>query len=359
MRAVLVVPQALGLRIRLDQRDLLVAAAGQAQVLQRFGVDREDAAGGAVFRRHVADGGAVGQCQVLQARAEELHELADHALLAQHLRHGQHQVGGGRAFRQPAGQLEADHLRNQHGGRLAQHRRLGLDAAHAPAQYAQAVDHGGVRVGTEHGIRIGPLLAVHFIGHHHAGQMLQVHLVHDAGARRHHLEVGQRFLAPAQEAVAGLVALELDCDVLFQRIFAAEHVDLHRVVDHQLGRRQRVDQGRVATQRLHRVTHRRQVDHARHAGEVLQQHARRHERDFGIRLLLRIPVGDGLDFLRRHLDAVLVTQQVFQQDLHRERQPLQVEALAQPGQAGKGVLLAVDIEGVAYGKSVFHGRAPG
>jgi hypothetical protein len=36
---------------------------------------------------------------VLQAVAEELDELADDAVLAQHLRHGQHQIGRGRALR--------------------------------------------------------------------------------------------------------------------------------------------------------------------------------------------------------------------------------------------------------------------
>ena len=35
--------------------------------------------------------------------AVELDELADHALLAQHLRDGQHQVGRGRALAQLAG----------------------------------------------------------------------------------------------------------------------------------------------------------------------------------------------------------------------------------------------------------------
>jgi aconitate hydratase len=55
-----------------------------------------------------------------------------------------HQVGSGGAAGQAARQLEAHDLGNQHGHRLSQHRRLGLDAAHAPAQHAQAVDHGGV-----------------------------------------------------------------------------------------------------------------------------------------------------------------------------------------------------------------------
>ena len=49
-----------------------------------------------------------------QAVAEELDELADHAFLAQHLGDGEHEVGGGGAFRQLAGQLEADDLRDEH-----------------------------------------------------------------------------------------------------------------------------------------------------------------------------------------------------------------------------------------------------
>ncbi len=109
-----VVPQALRLGIGLDQRNLLLAAAGQAQIGQRLLVDREDAAGGAVFGRHVADGGAVGQRQVLQAVAIELDELAHHAELAQHLGDRQHQVGGSGALGQLASELEAHDLRNQH-----------------------------------------------------------------------------------------------------------------------------------------------------------------------------------------------------------------------------------------------------
>ncbi len=55
------VKEALLLVIGLDQIDLFFAAAGQAQIAEGFGVDREDAAGGAVLGRHIADGGAVGQ----------------------------------------------------------------------------------------------------------------------------------------------------------------------------------------------------------------------------------------------------------------------------------------------------------
>jgi hypothetical protein len=86
----------------------VLVAAGQAQVVDGGLVHREEAAGGAVFGGHVADRRAVGQRQIGQARTVELHELADHALLAEHLGDGQHQVGGGDAFAHLADQLEAD-----------------------------------------------------------------------------------------------------------------------------------------------------------------------------------------------------------------------------------------------------------
>ena len=130
-------------------------AVGEPQVVERLVIHGEEAHGGAVLGRHVGDGGAIGQAERAQAGAVEFDELADHALLAQHLRDGQDQVGRGAAFRQPAVQLEADHRRQQHGDRLAQHAGLGLDPADAPADHAQAVDHGGVRIGADQRIGIG------------------------------------------------------------------------------------------------------------------------------------------------------------------------------------------------------------
>ena len=77
-------------------------APGKPHVIQCHTVDREEAAGGAVFRRHVADRRAIGKREVVQPRAEELDELADDALAAEHLGYGEHEIGSGRAFRQLA-----------------------------------------------------------------------------------------------------------------------------------------------------------------------------------------------------------------------------------------------------------------
>ena len=274
---------------------------------------------------------------MLQAVAVELDELADHAVLAQHLRDGEHQVGRGRAFRQLAGELEADDLRDQHRRRLAEHRGFGFDAADAPAEHAEAVDHRGVRVGAEHGVRerrssIAVALTSRSIDH--ARQVLEVHLVHDAGVRRHDPEVVERLLAPAQEAVALPVALELDLAVEFQRIGAAEHVDLHRVVDHQFGRDQRVDLRGVAAQACTTASRiaARSTTHGTPVKSCSTTRA-------GMKAIsvsgssFASHVGDRFDVSLRDRDAVFVAQQVLEQDLHRVRQLGQVEALpeAWPG----------------------------
>ncbi len=62
-----------------DEGDAVVGAAGQFEVGEGFLVDREEAAGGAVFGGHVGDGGAVGERHVVEAGAVEFDELADDA----------------------------------------------------------------------------------------------------------------------------------------------------------------------------------------------------------------------------------------------------------------------------------------
>ena len=61
----------------------------------------------------------------------------------------------------------------------------------------------------------------------------------------------------------------------------AEVVDLDGVIDHELDRLQRIDALRIAAESGDAVAHRGQIGHARHAGEILEQHPRRHERDLG------------------------------------------------------------------------------
>ena len=322
-------PQALLARVGLDQLELLGGPPRETQVAQRLRVDREDRAGGAELGRHVADRRAVGERQAGEAGAVELDELAHHAPGAQLLGDGQHQVGGGRPLAQRAVQAEADDLRDQHRHRLAEHRRLGLDPADAPAEHAEPVDHRRVRVGADErvGVGGGQAGAVGRVrDEHHAREVLEVDLVHDPGVGGHDLEVVERLLAPAQEEVALLVALELARGVEGEGVARAEGVDLHGVVDHELGRRERVDAGGVAALLGHRVAHRREVHDGGDAGEVLHQHARGRERDLLGGLRRGVPAGERLDVGGADRTRALGAQQVLEQHLQRERQSRHVEA---------------------------------
>jgi hypothetical protein len=120
------------------------------------------------------------------------------------------------------------------------------------------------------------------------------------------------------------VALELELGVADERVRPAGHVGDHRVVDDQLGGGQRVDPGGVAAELGHGVAHGGQVDHGRHAGEVLHQHPRRGEGDLPVGRGGRVPAGEGLHVLGGDRAAVLGAEQVLEQDLQRVRQPRDV-----------------------------------
>ena len=99
----------------------------------------------------------------------------------------------------------------------------------------------------------------------------------DALARREHAERAERLLGPAQERVALLVARVLDLDVAGERVGHARDIDDDRVVDHEVDRDRGIDAVGLAAESHDRVAHRREVDDRGHTGEVLHQHASRHE----------------------------------------------------------------------------------
>ncbi len=174
----------------------------------------------------------------------------------------------------------------------------------------------------------------------------------DAGVRRHDLEVLERALAPAQERVALLVALELDRVVLGEGLRGAEVVHLHRVVDHELGGGQRIDHRRLAAELDDGVAHRGEVDDRGHAREVLEHHAGRRERDLAVGLGVRVPVRERGDVVGRDVRAVLVPEQVLEQDLERVRQG--VDGAFDGVKAVDLVGLRADFEGLTSAEAVCH-----
>ena len=126
-------------------------------------------------------------------------------------------------------------------------------------------------------------------------------------------------LAPAQQDVALAVALELQHGVELEGVRATEAIHLHGVVDHQIGRQQRVGARGVGPHGRQGIAHGGEIHHGRDAGEVLQQHARGHEVDLlGVRPAHA--AGHVFNVRGRDLAAVFPAQQVFQQDAGGERQ---------------------------------------
>ena len=317
-------PHALGFGIGLDQRDARGITAGGGQIVDRSLVDREEAAGRAIFRRHIGDGRTVRHRHVVEPWAVELDELADHTALAQHLRHRQHEIGCRDALLEPAGELETDDLRQQHRNLLAEHDRLGLDAADAPSEDGQAVDHRGVRIRADQRIGIGQFIPAIFgrAGPDRLSQEFEIDLMADTGPGRDHPEIRKCALPPFQEAISLAVALVFEFDVLGQRLTIAESIDDDGVIDDEIHRHQRIDLLWITAEGFHGVPHRGEIDDGRNAGEILHQHPGRPEGDFLLgRALVPGPLRRILDVSLARAAAVFVAQHVLDDDLERERQP--------------------------------------
>ncbi len=328
-------------------------ASGEFEVADGLLVDREDAAGTAELRRHVRNRRTVGERQAGEAVAEELDELVHHSLLAEHLGDREHEVGCGRSGGQAAPQSNADDLRDQHRDRLPEHGCLRLDAADAPAQYAETVHHGRMGIRADQRVRESALDAVAFVREHDTRQVLDVHLVHDSGVRWHDLEIAECALSPAQERVTLAVAGKLYRVVLAQRVGRAVLVHLHRVIYDEFRRRERIDLLGAPAQGHHRLAHRGEIDDGGDPGEVLHDHARRRERDLVAGRRLRVPLEQGLDVLARDGDAVFEAQQVLEKDLERIGQAIDVVAFDR-GQAADLVGLAAHRQRLAGLETVSH-----
>ncbi len=321
IRRVVRAEEPLLLAVSLDELDQVVIATREPQVGQRLLVHREESGRGAVLRRHVGERGAVRQREVAEPGAAVLDEAPDDAVLAEQLGDGEHEVGCRGTGAQRAGELEADDVRLEQVHRLAEQYRLGLDAADAPAEHTEPVDHRGVAVGADEGVRVGHRLAIGALRRDYGREIFEVDLMDNACARRHHAEVLERLLSPPKERVALAVALVLEVDVALEGEHGAEAVDLHGVVDNQIGRHQRVDLANVAAETGHRRAHRGEIDHGGNAGEVLQDHTGRKEWELPALLAgARLPAGERTHMALVGELAASIAQHVLEQDSHRERE---------------------------------------
>ena len=179
--------------------------------------------------------------------------------------------------------------------------------------------------------------------------------MHDPRARRHHAEIIKSVLAPTQEFVPFFVTDKFEFDIQVERVAAGKMIDLHRMVDHQVGRHQRVNLFRIAPQSLHGRPHRRQINHRRHTRKILQHDPRRLKRHLDRRRPFRVgPTGQRLHIVLSNDIPVAIPQARFEQHANRKRQLIDFRQprLLQRRQAINPCLTATSIKSIAGRKRI-------
>ena len=141
----------------------------------------------------------------------------------------------------------------------------------------------------------------------------------DAGIRRNDFEILKRSLSPTKKGVTFDVALEFQLGIQIERVRFAETVDLHGMIDHQLGGEKRIDLPGIAAHAFDGFAHGGQIDDGGHAGKILKQHARGHEGNLFFRGSRR-PVRQGANVIGPHKSPVFAAHKIFEKDPQRERQ---------------------------------------
>ena len=152
----------------------------------------------------------------------------------------------------------------------------------------------------------------------------------DAGAGRHDAQPIEGGLCPAQQLVALAVAFVFAVDVEGEGVRRAEAVDLHRVVDDEIGWHERVDHLGVTAERGYGVAHCGKIDHGRYAGEVLHQHAGGQEWCLQFRRAAWLPMGEGAHLFLADHAAAGVANDVLEQHLDRHRHAREVTSAGKP-----------------------------
>ena len=194
------------------------------------------------------------------------------------MREGEHDVGRGDASGRRAVEPHANKFRFRDHVGLAEHDGLDLDAADAPAEHAERIDHRRVRVPADCKIGKGQRGCVRLVKQRDGGDLLQMDLVDDAGTGRKHLQALERALGPLEKLVALAVALELAREVDRFGIRRRVRIDLQRVVHHEGDRHAGIDFFRIAAAARHLRAQRREVHQHGNAGGVGQDNARHMQR---------------------------------------------------------------------------------
>ena len=138
------------------------------------------------------------------------------------------------------------------------------------------------------------------------------------------LKLSEGALGELEQLVALDVALQLELHVEPEGALRAVVVDLDRVVDHQVAGDDRIDPLGIALHPRHRVAHGGEVHHAGHAGEVLEHHPGRHERDLAPGGAFAVPACQIADAVLGDHAAAGVSKRVLEEDADGEGEPVEL-----------------------------------
>ena len=310
-----VTPHALRLRVTLDEVDLCGIAPGLAQIGERLPIDRKESHGGAIFGGHVGDGGPIRQGEAVEGGTAEFHHGRQHIRAAQEFRQRQNNVRAHDANAGRADKAASHDARGRQSHGLPEYGGRRFDPPDAPAEDAEPVHHGRMAVHAHETVWIGQTAPVLLIADHDLGEALDVDLVHDAVARGHDAEIAELRHGPAHDAEALAIAFEFGAQVARQGVSGSGEIRTHRMIDHQIGRHDRIDPAGIATTRHHGVAHGGKIHQQRHARRIRHQHARWMKGYFPAQRCGLRPMGEGGHILARDRDAILMAQQVFEQNL--------------------------------------------
>jgi len=238
-------------QVLLDELDVALVSAGEAEVVNSVAIDGEVSHGGTVLGSHVGNGGTISESEVLDTRSVELDELADDSALTELLDNSEDQIGGGGVLGEVSVKSETNDLREHHGDSLAKHDGFSLNTTNTPASNAETVNHGGVRVSADNGVGVEETVAVE----HGSREVLEVDLMDNTGARGNDAEVIEGLGAPLEELEALAVTNELELLIRDGSVSSAGGIDLDGVIDDEVNGAEGVDLGGVTTEALHSVTH--------------------------------------------------------------------------------------------------------
>ena len=168
-------------------------------------------------------------------------------------------------------------------------------------------------------IRVSDLTPVRFAAEYDARQVLDIHLMDDPCRRGHYAKITESRLTPTQKGITLGVSTVFQFRIALQRLGLAEMIHHDRMIDHEISGRKRVNPVRITLQTRDRFTHRGEIHHRRHSGEILHQDTGWRKGNLGFATRRRLPPCQRLDIIDGRVGPVFGSEKIFQENLQGHR----------------------------------------